>query len=531
MNTIMNNQKFLRDDFSKEQVYRDELVHFLKIDTKDRNTQIYPDPFNFSVKFNGSENSQDKFGNTGLTIQVKFNSIKYIEICNLIVPRFLWDEDTFLSIKLKGFKFYSPSIFVTSSLLQLNSLNLILSNNDIISVSGSDYTIYAQNNNTSSELLLQNYTPNIVLQPLILKKIKLAGTITTKDSDYLIYGTETNFNYLTIGDSISVWNKTFTINQVLSSNLLQVNEQITFTEENIDIYLINKPTIYTVSSKENNMNQIISVSPENLNSKWNSGTFTNRSGFIKTLVNGDILLLNNQIVFFDSIDVNGRIKIKNTLITPVYYGQMEYLDNQSTILIDGTGQTFSYGSNVLTSSFVNFTNFTKKTIFQLDDGLGKFKYIKLVEHINLNKISTIELYSDAGFGTPQSLNIFPASYERTRDIGCFPYINLVIEELSDSELPGTNNLLNKSFALTNSRFDGQLNRFLYLTTFGKRIYNVRSLQNLKKLTFKFYTPSGELINMNNLLTKCGIEDERHVLNPTNQVSMIIKIVEVDHQFN
>ena len=522
--------KYTRDEFSVAN-YNNNQVYYVKISTKDRNTKLFPDPFNFNVKFDGSENSKDNFGNSGLTIQSKFSSIKSIDVANLILPRYLWEENVFMTIKLSNYNFYSPGIFVVDSVLKLNNINLQLSSDDIIMINNINYSLFKQINFAKTELLLQTYPENIINSPLVLKKIRLSGKVYTDETTNMIYGIETNFDYLSVGDKILVWNTQFTINQIISKTKLSVNESVNFINNDLDIYLIDKLTTHIVSAKEFDMNKIISVSPLNLNFKWNSGAFSNRTTTIKTLVNGDILLYNNEIIIFDSVDSSNRIKIKNSLGKPVYSNTIEILDNQSSVLIDSTGEKFNFVNNVLSSSFIDFKNYTPKTIFQLKDVAGKSTYFHLTKLININQVSTTELYTESGFGTPEILVIFPASYARTKDIGAYPYINIVIDELYKSDLVGTNDLLDRSFSITNSGYNEQLNKFLYLHSHCNKSFALENLHNVKKLTFKFYNPHGELITMNNLLDSCSESNERHILHPDNQVFILLRIVGVSHQFN
>jgi hypothetical protein len=529
------NFKYTRDEFTKPQYKDDEQIYYLKIDTKDRNTSIYPDPFNFCVKFGGKSTSKDQFNNTGLSIETNYDSIKYFEIVHLIVPRFLWTENTFLSTKLDGFNVYSPSIFKLDAQLALNGIQLTLNVDDIITVAGVEYQIQYQNELTAtqSELLLKSFPPNITNQTLTLKKVTFSGSVeVTQQSPRTIFSQGINLAYFSSGDCITIANEKFIVNTVVSSTQLTVTSDIGFVETDLKITMCDKVTQFLASVKENDMCTLMTVFPKTLEFKYDAGTFTSTQGLNKVLVANSILLINKQIAIFDSIDGSQRLKMKNCLTKPVYNGPLEIVENQSTILIDGTSQTYvsNQNNNTLSSSFINFENYTTNTIFQFIDGGGLSKFVTLSTLISKSKITTTDFFIEAGFTTPLKLIIFPASYARTMDIANLAYLNVVVDELYKNDTVGTNDLLNKSFVITQSTFDGQLNRFLYLVPYGTKLFTRRDLQNVRKLTFKFYTPEGTQITMNNLLTTCPQTDERHVLHPTNQVFMTLKIVGVDHQF-
>jgi hypothetical protein len=89
-NTIHNN---LGNQLNKETIKE----YTIDIDSLDRNTNLYPDPFNFSVGFSNNKTiiSNNKYQDTPF-INKLFKNVKYIRINNIVFPKIydvIYDDD------------------------------------------------------------------------------------------------------------------------------------------------------------------------------------------------------------------------------------------------------------------------------------------------------------------------------------------------------------------------------------------------------------------------------------------------------
>lgn len=117
----------------------------IHIDSKDRDTRIYPNPYSFIVSLGGPETRRDTngnvIGNSGVPdprIDVNFKNIKYVKIKYLMLPRNIFYD---IVIDISGNKEYSvgtsrPTILANYRYLLLRvkeiSNDKLYSTNDII---------------------------------------------------------------------------------------------------------------------------------------------------------------------------------------------------------------------------------------------------------------------------------------------------------------------------------------------------------------------------------------------------------------
>lgn len=84
----VNDKKYFNNNFGRDD-YDNVMEDILKIDSLDRNIDIYPDPFTFKVRFNQQPNKYDKYGRNGPIINRPLKNIKSIRLTQAIFPRYL----------------------------------------------------------------------------------------------------------------------------------------------------------------------------------------------------------------------------------------------------------------------------------------------------------------------------------------------------------------------------------------------------------------------------------------------------------
>ena len=89
---FINNYKKINNEFIHNQInnieYGIDTSHLLKIDSKDRNINSFPNPYEFKVRFNSSDNREDEYGNVGPIIYNDFDNIKNFDIVHISIPRY-----------------------------------------------------------------------------------------------------------------------------------------------------------------------------------------------------------------------------------------------------------------------------------------------------------------------------------------------------------------------------------------------------------------------------------------------------------
>lgn len=141
------------------------------IDSKDRNYQIYPDPFNYEVKFNPLPKSREKINGKYVTyeepapiINDSFINVRYIKLETVILPLYtrikqekeLNEDDELIKIwKVDTKKLLSDNLYNVLSIGEYKDINY-RSTNDVLADSFA--TIYYDNKMSNTHFL--GYTNN-----------------------------------------------------------------------------------------------------------------------------------------------------------------------------------------------------------------------------------------------------------------------------------------------------------------------------------------------------------------------------------
>jgi len=93
MRNFTNKNDILYNNLEKNILDQQIQEYIIQIDSKDRDTKIYPNPFDMKVSFNPIGDTYDKSTNTTYkgtpkpTIPLDFSNVKYIKLENIILPR------------------------------------------------------------------------------------------------------------------------------------------------------------------------------------------------------------------------------------------------------------------------------------------------------------------------------------------------------------------------------------------------------------------------------------------------------------
>jgi hypothetical protein len=522
---------FLHNNLTEQQYSTDNKEFSLKIDSKDRNIDTYPNPFSMVVKFNGNSFKKDAYDNVGPLIKHTFKDIKFIELINVVTPRYLWQCDKISGTTLNDFKISSPSIFTTTTLLQLNAQNIILNENDIIKIDNISFTIHQHYNTSVASILQLNEYPPVLANTIItLKKVKLIGSIDIISGSNIVDGVNTNFLILTTGDTVFIEGKTFIINTVFSSIKITVTENLHKTLSDTSIYLTNKLTTINIDNLQTNQNKKIYVHSINNNGQWTSVTqltLTTPSTVIN-LVSDTLFLIDDTIAIYNGVAPTdaGVITLLNELSTPFYNKTPDIVTPPSSIY-SPTQFTYESATNTLFSGFVNFDDLCENTLIVIKGGNDLYGKIKTV--VNSNTVILETLFTGGAVGVITSVVIYPASYSKSSDLCKLKYIMVDIHELDETDQVGTNSLLSNSFGILYPY--SNVNNFIYYSGTSEKYYPRRDLQVFKQLNIKIYDNNGVLLKSENLITTGLTTNTRHTLNVDNQILLTFRIICVDRQFN
>ena len=175
--SIFNNHNFVnRGDMmhnNLQNILLNESIreYSVMIDSKDRNYQVYPDPFNYEVKFNPLPKSREKINGKYITyeepaptINDSFINVRYIKLETVILPYYtkirpfeeLNDEEKPVEIwKVDTKKLLSDNLYTVLSIGEYKDVNY-RSTNDVLSDSFA--TIYYDNRISNTHYL--GYTSN-----------------------------------------------------------------------------------------------------------------------------------------------------------------------------------------------------------------------------------------------------------------------------------------------------------------------------------------------------------------------------------
>jgi len=135
---------------SSRPIYREEIREYsVMIDSKDRNYQVYTDPFNYQVIFDPIKKSKEIFNGKTIVyeqpmpiIDGKFTNVRYIKLESVILPFYhkikfvkeIIDDEPFLMPKVDTINCLTDDLYVVMSLGAYTDINY-KSTNDVLSES------------------------------------------------------------------------------------------------------------------------------------------------------------------------------------------------------------------------------------------------------------------------------------------------------------------------------------------------------------------------------------------------------------
>lgn len=101
MRNFKNNNDLLVNNLEPDVLNQDIFEITVQIDSTDRDTRVYPNPFDMKITFNPISDARDRRtgqlfeGTPGPTIQIDFNYVKYIKLENAVLPRNCYIKQNF----------------------------------------------------------------------------------------------------------------------------------------------------------------------------------------------------------------------------------------------------------------------------------------------------------------------------------------------------------------------------------------------------------------------------------------------------
>lgn len=97
----------LHNNLGENLMNQDVEEYSIYIDSNDRDINIYPNPFSFSVRFGDNHKKNEK----GPHIDIDFKNVKYIRLDSIILPRFIYNDSyTLNDEKLTDWRYVSMNI-------------------------------------------------------------------------------------------------------------------------------------------------------------------------------------------------------------------------------------------------------------------------------------------------------------------------------------------------------------------------------------------------------------------------------------
>lgn len=532
MNNILSNQQYLHNTYTQDE-YNETKEVFVNINTRDRNVSTMKNPFNLKISFNNPQNKTDKFGNTGLNIPYKFNDIKYFEIVNVVTPRNLWRNGLLETTDFKYTKLNCPCNLNGDGKLQLNSKDLILSEDDIVSINSENLTVqncYVDASNTYIQTQEFTTVASGSTEALTLVKVKLGNVYYTAGTT-TIDSLTADFSYLSSSDTITINSVTYTVDTVVNPSQITVTSEISETSAEMALYLANKDPSFNIDTLYDQYK--FSFLPENMSEQWDGTKFVFNNISSNTSTNltptaGDIIVIGTEYFVYDGVDsTTGFLKSLNKINTPVYNQLFKLTNKETQVLKESSKITYNTSTDTLTTNYVIFDNLSTNTIVKLSNSgnASNLIYGTISSINNSNSITLTEFYNSGTF-TPDQLSFYSATYLQNIDMATNKYLSVNIAELSrDTQLLGTNDTLAKAFG---TLYPYSIkDSFVYFSGQSQRLYKRRDLKDLSHLTLRIHDETDTLLNSQNLLETDDRTNTRHILNDKNQVYITLKIVYID----
>ena len=498
--------EFNFDNYS-EKVKNNIYEYTLKIDSRDRNINIYPNPFNFKVRFNQGNNLSGR----GPSIFRRFNNVKYINLESVCIPRYNITK----SYNDLGFLISSNSI-----LESIKNLSFVLNPGDQIQINNKDYEVleFTRFKNVD-RIIINKFIDNINNLSLInYKRIKLEGTCNYKNG--IIEGYNTSFLNLSIGDIIEIDNYSISIINIISNRKMEVSN-IDFKINDSNLYLLNKESTDRIKLINNRKKiNIINYEEDHKNEL--------------EIVENDLILKNKNLYQIGSYNKEeSKIFIKQELITPFNFLKPIIIKKNLFKNLQGD-IIWERGNNYIIGSDANFLTYSNESIIYLEDGLN-YAYFRIIDIKSSNKLYIEELLNN-NLNFFSSLNnnkkklIYVPSYSISEsDFSNESYFLLNIDEFKNDTCQGTNTALSEAFAVL---YPNKINtNNIKLSGDSNRIYSSNNLQNINSMSISFSYNTGKKMSLDNMNTSRAITNSKSLYNPNNQVILVFKIGVLQKEYN
>ena len=449
----------------------------IKIDSKDRNINVYPDPFSFRVVFNPIAHSTPK-----PYCDRVLNNVKSIRLEYLTLPM-----TTSYTLKSSG--------LITMGWREFNSIFSTIDSTVIQLVRNAEgnFIIIAAEKTSSGTIIRKNQ--------ILFKTVEVNDRYTINYTNSLgeVHNVEIDIEQVQYDDNyfivtqqvIDDTNAPYVLNSIVKST---INEQL-------EIYDDYHDRIVTIVNNQKHIGSILSV--------HDTIQIRNKYYYVKEIVTSSRVLLNssvdrtwnnvsltiagnaaNQTITIDKsatdlFDSSGTLKLKPTYIITI--------DTVSSTIISVSGNTIAVSNAALVPLFGSTTT-------------------TVVMWKNYEELKTFAPNNDESLVNQR-------------------YISFRIKELNPS-IMATNNVINNSFAVLHTERYSNGNIMIYPN--ADITFDQQNLHTLHTMTFEFFDEDFEKLSCNfseYFLNESEYKNEEklliHPLNKTFQIFMSFKVVTIE----
>ena len=575
----------------------------IKIDSKDRNTNQYPNPYSFQVRFNINDNKKDKFGNSGPIIFEDYDNIVNFDILHVSIPKYTYKCNKNVIQNTPFINVYESNIinfcgiYNSSELINLGLLkkdDIFCDDNKLeYKVLEDIPSIYNNLNHDYFVKLDRLPKPDTNCDSnsseIKLKKKKIILIIYSEISSNE-FNSDFDLSFIKKNDKIIVDNKTYVVCEDVSFNtrkrkyIINVNKEICEEICSDFIYFIPNDKRFIVSYESDipTNNILISINNNTIKRKIIDKDlyfFDNTEiAYLDyptedAIVNKYLLKIQlNDLIYLKDYDdnfkfyriielTNGYIKIggnEDGLSFPPQ--ELSVINKDKSINYEITNTKNEYidtlthrNCKYFTTKIFDFTQYVCGTIIELsldkegvvgqdtnlDSNDTNYEYDnisssfwRIEEILSSTLIKVVNLFEDidiTDLKLIKSISFWTNNNYFTNSINSdFRYLILEIDEINLPNNTGTNELLNKAACILLP--SGGNDKTLNLKPINNINYQLRRLNNIKKLTFKIKDPEGNILKNEELNDILDLSDSRHPLNSNNQVQILIKISKLENNF-
>ena len=598
----INTNQYLHNQLKDKDPKKIE-TSIIKIDSKDRNTNQYPNPYSFQVRFNINDNKKDKFGNSGPIIFEDYDNIINFDILHVSIPKYTYKCNKNVIQNTPFINVYESNIINFCGIYdssELINLGLLKKDDIFCDDNKTEYKVLEDTpsiyNNLNHDYLVkldrlpsQDTNCDSNSSELKLKKKKIILSIFSDISSYE-FNSDFDLSFIKKNDKIIVENKTYEVCEDVSFNtrkrkyIINVNKQICEEICSDYIYFIPNDKRFIVSYESDTPTNNIFIS---INNNTIKRKIINKDLYFfddteiayldypteDAIVNKYLLKIQlNDLIYLKDYDdnfkfyrivelTNGYIKIggnENGLSFPPQ--ELSIINKDKSINYEITNtkneyiDTFTHRNfKYFTTKIFDFTQYVCGTIIELSlDKEGVFgqdtnldsndtnyeydnissSFWRIEEILSSTLIKVVNLFEDVDITDLKlikSISFWTSNNYFTNSINSdFRYLILEIDEINLPNNTGTNELLNKAACILLP--SGGNDKTLNLKPINNINYQLRRLNNIKKLTFKIKDPEGNILKNEELNDILDLSDSRHPLNSNNQVQILIKISKLENNF-